>query len=156
MRLTEAQLEAGCRAVATFLTPSFPDLTPHLQHRLSWQMREWLAPCLLLLPDGITAEEVFEGLYEEVFIPAATTFLLHRLRENEVLEEHSDQELAKRMSLEEVENSALHLAYLTGLHLEAVEKGENFHLLVRPGLPEELPEDWEDALEELLRGEESP
>lgn len=158
MQLTETQLELGCLAAAKFLDEDYERGLNHFgKYQARKQMRDWLAPCLLLLPDTVTVEELDEGYYHELFLEAARPFLLNNMRSNELFDNHSDEDLFRRISEEALEESADNLGYLTMVALEAALQ---IDASVRASLGSvasvdahrkalEKKNDWDDALKKL-------
>lgn len=111
-------MAAGCAAAAAFVTPTYGELTPYQQHHLRRKMQDWLAPCLLALPRGATGTKVLAGAYDDEFIRAGAAFLVSRLRDNELYDSYTDDELKARQSPEALSEAANNLAYLTSVALD--------------------------------------
>lgn len=120
MKLSELQLDEALDAVAAFLTPSYEELSPWQQSEMKKKLVPWLVPIFLKLPETATATEVRDDVFQYEFLEAAQNFELRKLRENELYDNDTDEDLRKRIAPSAIETSAVNLAYLTAVALEAV------------------------------------
>lgn len=160
MKLTAQQLSYGFAAAATVLNPDYDHNTFGSQAEQRQKMSDWLSPCLLLLPDVKELPKLSEAIlnngFEEEFLEAAAQFKLNVMRNDQQYDNYSDVDLLKRVTDEDLVESANHLGYLCSVVLDAaftVNESEEivFTRLDSPSVNELLNKFSELPLEELLK-----
>lgn len=122
MRLNRAQLDAGSKAVASFLEPAYAGLSPYSSFMVRDRALNWLMPILLMLPDGVDSELLDGVLFDDEFLLAAEHFMLVSARRDEANDRYSDGEILRRLEDGKVAQSAVYLRTLTITFLQAAEK----------------------------------